>query len=157
MSRGKNAARVVFWVLFIPAAAAAGYYFWQRGIPQRIDRDLKNLTHGNARIASQAWWDLRELYFTKWAAVDILIEHTGDPEPIHFLIEMDKRPVPGKAALDDFVTNGRPIFYKADRVYCRTVGEAIMAFMYNERKWRTDYNGDWQEWWQANKGYYGKP
>ena len=56
---------------------------------------------------------------------------------------------------------GHPSYYKAERVYCRTLGEAIRAFLYNERdvrgapRWRRDYEGDWDAWWLANRGFYG--
>jgi hypothetical protein len=46
------------------------------------------------------------------------------------------------------------VYYRTDRVYCRTVSEALMAIMYREKKWTVDYQGDWQTWWQANGKYY---
>ena len=67
MSKAKTYTRIIFWSLFIPAAIIAGWYFWQRGIIQQIDRNLKLMQHPNAKVASQAWWDLRQLYYTKTA------------------------------------------------------------------------------------------
>lgn len=43
---------------------------------------------------------------------------------------------------------------KTQRVYCRTVAEALMAIMYREKKWTLAYQGDWQAWWQANGKSY---
>jgi hypothetical protein len=37
------------------------------------------------------------------------------------------------------------------------VGDAVLAFAYDEPKWRTDFEGDWDRWRLANKGYYGRP
>ena len=41
------------------------------------------------------------------------------------------------------------------------MGDAIRAILYGETdtrgkpRWRTDFYGDWDAWWEANQGYYG--
>lgn len=159
--KNKNIVRIIFWVVFLSGAVYALYYMYDRnmstiGISKKIDLLIPKLSHPNAKVASDAWWELRELYYTKWAAFHQLLTHTADPEPINFLIERDTRPVPGQAAVMDFVANGKAIFYKTDTIYCRTRGEAILAFVYNERKSKVEFAGDWNAWWQAARKDYGK-
>lgn len=152
----KKIARIVFWLTFIPAAIVTGIYSYYRGMSQRVDLYIERMAHPNAKVASEAWINLRELYMTSWDAYGLVLEHINDDTPISFLIEIEKMPVPGKPAQDNFWANGKPIYYKADTVYCRTIGEAILAFVHNEPKWKTPYDGDWNAWWENNKGYYGK-
>lgn len=56
--------------------------------------------------------------------------------------------------MEGFFARNKPIYYKTERVYVRTVGEALMAITYREKKWTVDFQGDWQAWWQANGKYY---
>ena len=152
-----KAVRIVFWSLFLPAAIVAGVLFWRHGALQRANRCLHLLTHPNAAVAGQAWWDLRELYFTKWAVYEFCLQHVGDKEEIGFLVEREKGAGRGGPEQSDFTVKGHPIYYRTDRVYCRTVGEAILAIVHSERKWKTDFEGDWPAWWEQNRGFYGKP
>jgi len=150
--------RVLFWVIFLSAAGYGAWYAKNETLPCKVNRYLKLMQHPNANVASDSWWGLRELYFTKWHAFRQILEHTHDPQPISFLVEKGKVPVPGEEVRWDFlVERGRPIYYKSETIYCRTVGEAILAFVYNERRWKSDYFGDWGAWWEVNKEFYGQP
>jgi len=144
----------VFWPLFLAVALGFGWYAWNRGVEQRCRRYIELMGHPNANIAGQAWWDLRELYFTKWAAYSFILDHLDDDRPVSFLIEREPRPDNNQPM---FHTRNRPIYYRSDRVWCHTVSDAMMAFIYDERKWKSDFEGDWGEWWRQNQGYYGKP
>ncbi len=57
-------------------------------------------------------------------------------------------------ALEAFFAEAKPIYYRSERIYCRTVGEALMAMMYREGKWKVDYRDDWNAWWELNRTYY---
>lgn len=145
--------RIVFWSLFLPAALITGIYFYEMWIPQRVNRYLRRLQHPNAKVASEAWLKLNDLYFTKWEAYNLILPHARDQAPINFLIE--REPGPGADAKMIFTVHDRAIYYHTDQVYCRTVGDAILGFVYNEGKWRKDFEGDWDGWWTQNRGYYG--
>jgi hypothetical protein len=151
---------VVYLLLFGALAGVAGYYGWN--LPQvRVERALRGVRHPNARVASEAWLELQQLYYTQWAAVEPLLAHARDPEPISFLVEAESIPVPGKAARQGFSVHGKPWYHKTDALHCLTVGDAVRAILYAELdgrgkpKWRTEYTGDWEAWWAENRGYYG--
>lgn len=152
--------RLVFWPFFLIFAVSFGIFAWQRGMEQRCRRCIRLIGHPQADVAAQAWWDLRELYFTKWAAVNFLLPHLDLPDdrPISFLIEREKGASSAGPEEYGFTTRGRPVYYRTDKVWCRTVKEAILAFIYDERKWKVDLEeNDWQKWWDENRGYYGRP
>jgi hypothetical protein len=131
-----------------------------RSAPVQVEIALWKMRHPHARVASEGFTELQSLYFTKWAAVDPVLAHAEDPHRISFLVERNVE-LPGTRPLLGFGVQGRPSYYKAERVYCRSLGEAIRAFLYNERdvrgapRWRRDYEGDWDAWWIANRGFYG--
>jgi len=156
--------RVVFWAVFLLLAAGAFAYAWKTNDPLRnnpylaplwVRYNLRLLAHSHPAVAHDAWLTLWNLYFTKWTVYEMFPNEVADATPISFLIERRPFPASGdKPAVDGFFALDRPIYYKSERVYCRTVGEALMAIMYREKKWVVDYEGDWQAWWQANQKYY---
>jgi hypothetical protein len=158
---GRAWGRLLFYVIVLAAVGGVAGHFWYHSVPQQVERALRDIRHPNARVASAAWTDLRELYFTKWAAVEPVVTHAEDRDPISFLVESEPIPVPGKPARPGFWARGKPWYHKTDRVYCQTVGEAIRAFLYTEvdmngsPRWKRDYTGDWDQWWTTNRGYYG--
>ena len=149
--------RLIFWPLFVVVALTFGLYAWNRGVEHRCQQYIKLMGHPQANISAQAWQDLRVLYFTKWAAVNYILDHLDDDRPISFLVEREKGVASANPDVLGFTTHNHPIYYRTDRVWCRTVRDSILAFMYDERKWKVDFNGDWQKWWDANRGYYGRP
>jgi len=156
--KGGNRARIIFWSLFLPAALAFGIYAWNKGIRQQCAHQMYLMAHPNAKVASKAWNDLNRLYMSEWKAYDYLVDHVDDPRPIHFLVEAGPAQYPyGHYNTRYFEVHDKPIFYKTNRVYCRTVGEAVLAMIYNEGKGRRDLEADWQTWWEANRGWYGRP
>jgi hypothetical protein len=157
--------RVGFWVVFLLVAAAAFTYIWRARDPLRqnpylltlwVKYNVRLVAHPHPAVAHEAWLELWNLYFTKWMAYQMFPEHLANAAPISFLIERQSFPPGGSnaPAMEGFFAHNKPIYYKTDRVYCRTVGEALMAIMYQEKKWTVDYQGDWQAWWQANGRYY---
>lgn len=157
--------RVVFWVIFLMLATGAFVYLWKtkdplRNNPYLLERwtryNVELLAHPHPAVAYTAWMELWNLYFTKWAVYDTLPRHVADTRALSFLIEREQFPAAGDTtpAVNGFMAREKPYFYKTDRIYCRTVGEALLAIMYREKKWRTDYEGDWKAWWEANKRYY---
>ncbi len=40
--------------------------------------------------------------------------------------------------MDGIFASAKPVYYRTERVYCRTV----------------DYQGNWQAWWQTNRRHY---
>jgi len=154
--------RFVLWPVIIIAAVVAGVYFYMQGVEQQVWWNVRKLGHRNADISYQAWMNLNDLYYTKWAAYDPILEAIGDTRPLNLLIERGDLPTANPAVTrQGFHAARKPIFFKTERVYCYTVGDAIAAIAYNETtksgkpKWRTDFAGDWRAWWTANKGYYG--
>lgn len=156
--------RAVFWVVFLVVAAGIFVHQWRdkdpmRNNPMLIDLQaryyISMLSHPQPRVAQQAWLNVWNLFFTKWQVVHLLPGYAGDPTPINFLIERRAFPASGEQrAMNAFFAEDKPLFYRSDRVYCRNVGEALMAILYREGKWKVDYAGDWKAWWQANAKYY---
>ncbi|MGE5848715.1 MAG: hypothetical protein ACM362_01145 [Candidatus Methylomirabilota bacterium] len=157
--------RAAFWVVFLVLAAAAFTYIWRTKDPLRnnpyllplwVRYNVRLMAHSHPDVAQKAWLELWNLYFTKWAVYQTFPEHLASTQPISFLIERQSFPRGGDnaPAMDGFFARNKPIYYKAERIYCRTVSEALMAIMYREKKWTVDYQGDWQAWWQANGKYY---
>jgi hypothetical protein len=154
-----------FWVVFLLLAAAAFIHIWRTKDPLRnhpvllplwVKYNVRLMAHPHPVVAHKGWLEVWNLYFTKWAVFDMIPEHLANTQPISFLIERQSFPQGGDnaPAMEGFFAHSRPIYYKTDRVYCRTVREALMAIMYREKKWTVDYQGDWQAWWQANGKYY---
>ena len=164
--RGVSAFRLVFWIVFLAAAGVAGRHFWIKNnplennplwIPVKVNYYLHQTGHPNARVATDAWLQVWNLYFTKWQAYHMILERIGDPRPISFLLERKRMPgMEGGPEVDAFFADGKPIYHKADRVYARTVGDALLALPYREHKWKSDVGEDWQAWWAENKICYGK-
>ena len=157
--------RVAFWVVFLLLATGAFAYTWRTNDPLRnnpylaplwVKYNLRLVAHSHPAVAHDAWLTLWNLYFTKWAVFETFPKHLVNTQPISFLIERQSLPGAGEnaPAMEGFFARNKPIYYKTDRVYCRTVGEAIMAIMYREKKWSVDYQGDWPAWWQANGQHY---
>jgi len=149
--------RLVFWPVFLALAVAFGVYAWRQGVEQRCERCIRLLGHPQANIAAQAWWDLRELYYTKWAAYNFILDHLDDDRPISFLVEREIGASSAGPEALGFTTHSHPIYYRSDHVWCRTVREAMLAFIHDEGKGKVEFDGDWQKWWEENRGYYGKP
>ncbi len=157
--------RLSFWILFLGLCSGFLHYFWKKTDPLHknpsltvfwTDHQLALLTHPNAKVASKAWFELNNLYFLSWTAYAKILTQLDNGTPIHFLVESVSVPVPGKPAVRGFTVNDRLIFYKTERIYCQTVGEALSAILYNERNWKTDWDGSWQSWWESNRKYYEK-
>ncbi len=157
--------RAAFWVVFLLLASVAFAYFWNVNDPLRnnpyvvplwVKYNVRMLAHPHPTVAHAAWLELWNLYFTKWAAYHLFPEHLTNAAPISFLIERESFPPGGEnaPAMQGFFGRDKPIYYKSGRVYCRTVGEALLVIMYREKKWTVDYQGDWQAWWQANRKHY---
>jgi hypothetical protein len=153
--------RIVFYGLVLLALAGVAGHFWWTSVPVRVERALRGVRHPNAKVASEAWLDLHELYYTRWAAVEPIVAHALDEAPISFLVEAEKIPVPGQPARDGFSVRGKPWYHETDALHCATVGEAIRAILYQavdvhgNPRWRSAYAGDWDAWWAENRGYYG--
>ena len=157
--------RALFWVVFLLFAAGAFAYLWKTNDPLRNNPylapfwfryNVRLLAHPHPSVAHDAWLELWNLYFMKWAAYEMFPEHLVNTAPISFLIERQSFPRGGDnaPAMNGFFARNKPIYYRTERVYCRTVGEALMAIMFREKKWTVDYEGDWQVWWQANGKHY---
>ena len=157
--------RAAFWVVFLVMAGAAFAYFWRVNDPLRnnpyilplwVKYNVRMLAHPHPAVAHGAWLELWNLYFTKWGAYQLVPEHVANAAPISFLIERQSFPRGGDhaPAMEAFFARNQPIYYKTERVYCQTAGEALLAIMYREKKWAVDYQGDWQAWWQANRKHY---
>jgi hypothetical protein len=155
-----------FVIIFALVAILIGVDYWSQKTYQRspmgnltasfrAEYYLSRISHPNAKVADDAYWKLNDLYFTKWQTYNLILESVEDSTPISFLIEKDSMAVPGKPSRTAYMPHRKPIFYKTDRIYCRTVGEALLTLAYREFLWKTDFEGNWQVWWQANRGYYG--
>ena len=156
--------RVAFWVVFLSLSGALFVHQWKTKDPlnnhpvildQWARHNIRLLSHPHPQVAAQAWVTLWNLFQRKWQVYHLLPAHFADASPIHFLI--DRKPFPATAeqpALEAFFAEPKPIYYRSERVYCRTVGEALMAIMYREGKWRVDYQDDWSAWWELNRAYY---
>ena len=150
----KRSLRRLFWPLFLSLAVGGGYYFWQQKPPQRVKALLSRLEHPNARVASEAWRKLNNLYYTEWTAFYLLFDEMqkSDSNPISFLIEKQRRVVNNVEQLrQSFSVNDRVIFYNTELVHCRTVGEALFAIAYNDPKIPNSDTSDWPAWWQRHK------
>ena len=143
--------RIIVYVVIFGLLAGGGYYAWQQLPPQRVKTLLAELEHPNAMVASAAWRQLQHLYFTDWSAFYLVLDEMQSKTPISFLIEQSK---PKNAESGDdirFVVNDRALFYKTEQVFCKTIGEALMAIAHNDPKRRSAYSGDWLSWWKENR------
>ena len=157
--------RVVFWVIFLAASGTLFAHQWKTKDPLHnhpvlleywTRHNIRLLAHPHPQVAQQAWLTLWDLFFRKWQVYHLLPAHFADAAPISFLIDRRAFPSTGEQpALEAFFAEAKPIYYQSERVYCRTVGEALMAIMYREGKWKIDYQNDWNEWWELNRGHYG--
>jgi hypothetical protein len=160
----KHVARAVFWVVFLAASGAIFAHQWKKNDPLlnhpllldlRVRYNVLLLSHPHPEVASEAWTALWNLFHRKWRVYHALPAHFADATPIHFLIVRQRFPAnPDMPALEAFSARPKPIYHAAERVYCRTVGEALMAILYREGKWKVDYRDDWNEWWVRNRTYY---
>jgi hypothetical protein len=142
--------RAVFWGAFSLVAVAAFIYIWTTQDPLRrnpyllpfwVKHNVRLLAHPHPAVAEAAWLELWNLYFTKWTAYQMFPGLVEDHAPISFLMERKSFPAgggPDVPAMEGFFAGRKPIYYKAEQVCCRTVGEAVMAIMYREKKWTTD-------------------
>ena len=156
--------RVAFWVVFLAASGALFAHQWKTKDPfnqhpwiidQRARHNIRLLAHPHPKVARDAWVALWNLFHRKWQVYHLLPEHFDDARAIHFLIDRKSFPSTGEQpALEAFFGEARPIYYASERVYCRTVGEALMAMMYREGKWKVDFGDDWKAWWELNRTYY---
>ena len=157
--------RLLFWVVFLLVAAGAFVYIWRAKDPLRnhpyllplwVKHNVRLLAHPHPAVANGAWVELWNLYFTKWTVYQMFPVEAVNPAPISFLIERQSFPSGGEnaPAMEGFFARDKPMYYKTEQVYCRTVGEALMAIMYREKKWTVDYQGDWKAWWEANGQNY---
>ena len=142
--------RWIFWPLFVALSLAIGLYFWKQKIPVRVQTYIRKMHHPNARIAGNAWIELQNLALNDAQAFSLLLRDLDDSGALSFLIERTPKG-------DFFVVRGRPIYFKTERVYCESVGEALAALAYNQHQWRTDYQGSWPSWWYKNRKYYRQP
>ncbi len=157
--------RIAFWVVFLSLAGTAFVYEWRKNDPMlhhpvlldlRTRYNIVLLSHPHPEVASAAWVVLWNLFHRKWQVYHALPAHFGDRTPIHFLLERRAfDAAPEQPKMEAFFALPRPIYYEAERVYCRTVGEALMAILYREGKWKFDYRDDWGAWWTMNRTYYG--
>ena len=145
--------RALFWVVFLLFAAGVFAYLWKTNDPLRNNPylapfwfryNVRLLAHPHPSVAHDAWLELWNLYFTKWAAYEMFPEHLVNTAPISFLIERQSFPRGGDnaPAMNGFFARNKPIYYRTGRVYCRTVGEALMA----RRSWPSCIgrrNGPW--------------
>ena len=143
--------RAGIWVLILAVVCGGGWYYWQNLPPQRTKRYLKQMQHPNAIVASEAWSELSHLFFTDWAAYYLLLDEVSSQAPISFLLEKQR---PEGLERELFSASGKPIYYKSDGIYCRTLGEAILAILHNDPKHDTPFEGDWRAWWQKHRGLF---
>jgi hypothetical protein len=156
--------RLAFWVVFLSVSGALFVHQWKTKDPlnnhpvileQWARHNIRLLAHPHPQVAADAWVTLWNLFHRKWQIYHLLPAHFSDTSPIHFLV--DRRSFPatgGQTALEAFFAEPKPIYYRSERIYCRTVGEALMAMMYREGKWKIDYQDDWNAWWELNRTYY---
>lgn len=152
--------RAAFWTVFLSAALATGSVFWKRFeplrtnplfVPRWAEYNIKRLADKDVKVAAAAWFELDHLYYTKWAAVDVIIAHVHDPAPIHFLILRENEV--GAGSRSGFIASEKPINY-GNPPPCRTVGEALMSIVYREKLFKVGLDADWESWWQANQGLH---
>ena len=83
----KHVARVVFWLLFLPAAGFAFAYYWNKNDPMLHHPDLLELrtrynilllAHPHPEVASAAWITLWNLFHRKWQVYHALPAHFAD-------------------------------------------------------------------------------
>lgn len=157
--------RLAFWVVFLLLAAGVLAYIGATRDPLRqnpyllplwVKHNLRLLSHPHPAVAQDAWLELWNLYFTKWDVYHMFPAEVGNATPISFLIERESFAAAGEQApaVHGFFARRKAIYYKTEQVHCRTVGEALMAIMYREKKWTEEYRGDWQAWWRANERHY---
>jgi hypothetical protein len=153
--------RLVVYAVLLLLLVGGGLAFWLHTVPLQVERAVRKLGHPNAEVASEGWTELHQLYRTKWAAVYPTLAHAEDDAPISFLVERRGAPFSDRPELEGFWGSPKPRYHKTDQIWCRTVGDAIRAILYNENdaqgrpRWRTDLDGDWDAWWRANQGHYG--
>ena len=155
MSDLKVLGRILFWPIFLAAIGMTAYYFWQKQPPQQFKYQFGRLAHPNAKIAGDAWQKISNLFFTDWAVFYSVLDETNNNAPISFLIEKSAQLNSDGTKRDIFVATKKPIFYKTEQVYCRTIGEALMAMAYNDPKVDEKFYGDWQTWWRKNRSKLG--
>lgn len=156
--------RIVFWVIFLSVSGTLFAHQWKTKDPLNnhpvfleywARYNILLLAHPRPEVATQAWITLWNLFHRKWQIYHMLPQHFADRSPINFLIERKSFPASGEQpALEGFFAQAKPVYYYSERVYCRTVGEALMAIMHREGKWKTDYRDDWNAWWELNRTYY---
>ena len=151
--RRKKTGTKLFWPCFLSAALFVGWYIWSNKIEQQINRNVALLAHPHADIAGDAWMKLSHLFFTKWEAYYLLLEHQRDNSPISFLIEKTTV-LTDDGEKEVFSATRRPIYYRTDEIYCRTVREAIFAIAHNDERLVEEYSDNWDWWWQANRSAY---
>ena len=83
----------------------------------------------------------------------MIVARATDKTPIYFLVEREEVWQTNNANRPGFGVHNKPIYYKSDGVYCRTVGDALRTILFNENtrtkpRWRTDFYGNWDRWWK---------
>jgi hypothetical protein len=149
-----NTNRILVWIIILAIAGFVVFKLYSGMVEPKFEKYLDLIASEDVDEATQAWIELYNLYYTSWDAYDMIMTKMHDSRPIHVQIALQESPVPGKAAEWKFMATGKPIFYKSEGVICNTVGEALMAIIYNEKKWKSDFDGDWTSWWYSNRQYY---
>jgi hypothetical protein len=150
--------RGIFWAVFLPPALIAGVHFWKQNEPHKnnpyftrfiVDSHIKKLAGSDPREAAQAWMDLNVLYIEHCATYLNVMKHRTDPRPIRFGVVPGEFRIEGYPPVPGFVS--RP---DASETMSRTVGEAVSAILYNRYAWKSDFEGNWAAWWDANRQHY---
>ncbi|MBI5241782.1 MAG: hypothetical protein HY926_15020 [Elusimicrobia bacterium] len=155
--------RLVFWACFLAGAVLIGIHHWvpldknPLIVPLRVEYNIRGMASADPKKAAASWFQVYHLFNTSWQAYYRVLTHVGDERPIHFRFTRSQgfqsyagRPVNGFWAAPEALPGGWP-------AECRTVGHALLAVAYDDGSWGTEFSGDWQAWWKANKHRYVAP
>ena len=148
-----------FWVLVVVLLLSFAFYQWYFSVSQQVSRNIERLSHPHATVSGAAWEELQRLFYYEWDAFEEILNNLDNREPITFLIVLEE----GKAEEEQaeaeseksvFKAWSKPLFFKADTVYCKTVREALLAIVHNDEKAQIPYSGNWESWWRENRKYF---